>query len=140
MYFVYSSYCDGIHRIDIVTKVYSYEVNLSYFNPVDAAMAAFSIKKKWEEEFNLSNVNIYVMTEDNFLILKTKLQYKLLNWADEEYKRLPKCKECRKILDRNCNSKEFLDSNVFCSEDCRNKDLASQQERLKDNEETEFDL
>ena len=60
------------------------------------------------------------------------------SWANEEYKFLPKCEECARILNGPVFSHQLSGDHLFCSQTCSDKHfnyLVSQMD-----EETEFDL
>jgi hypothetical protein len=56
-------------------------------------------------------------------------------WSNEEYKSLPKCEACAKILRGDVYTHKFCGSNLFCSQACADKDYAYQMEKLSDEEE-----
>ncbi len=59
------------------------------------------------------------------------------HWANEEYKSLPKCEGCAKILNESIHTHR-LSSKVFCSEGCADRDYAEEVEKLKDEEEIDY--
>lgn len=58
-------------------------------------------------------------------------------WAKEEYKNLPKCKLCAKVLNEDVITNQFSNS-FFCSEDCADKDYNERIEQSKYEEEIEL--
>lgn len=56
-------------------------------------------------------------------------------WSNEEYKSLPKCEGCAKILSGNLYTHNLSHNHVFCSQICADKDYAFQMEKLLDEEE-----
>jgi len=45
------------------------------------------------------------------------------SWAIQEYKELPKCEECAKILGEAVFTHKYCGRNLFCSEVCSNKNF-----------------
>ena len=60
------------------------------------------------------------------------------HWANEEYKSLPKCEGCAKILDGDIHTHQFSGNKFFCSQICADKDYAEEVEKLKDEEEIDY--
>jgi hypothetical protein len=60
-------------------------------------------------------------------------------WANDEYKSLPKCKECGNILNGKVYTHNLCGSNLFCKQSCADKNFNFEMEKLNDNEESEFD-
>lgn len=59
------------------------------------------------------------------------------SWANEEYKSLPKCQTCARLLSGDVYTHQLCGSDLFCSQDCADKDFAQKTEI--DNDESEFD-
>ena len=60
------------------------------------------------------------------------------SWAIHEYKSLPKCEGCAKILNGNIYSHSLSRGHVFCSQACADKDYLFQMEKINDEEECDF--
>lgn len=60
------------------------------------------------------------------------------HWSHEEYKSLPKCKTCAKILDGDVCSHQLCETGLFCSQECADKDYLEEMEKLKDEEEIDY--
>jgi len=60
------------------------------------------------------------------------------SWAVKEYKSLPKCEECAKILNDDIFTHSLSD-NLFCSKLCSEKNYAYLLDKMNDNEESEYD-
>jgi hypothetical protein len=56
-------------------------------------------------------------------------------WSNEEYKSLPKCEACAKILRGDVYTHRLCGSNLFCTQACADKDYNYQMEKLSDEEE-----
>ena len=56
-------------------------------------------------------------------------------WSTEEYKSLPKCEACAKILNGDVYTHKFCGSYLFCSQACADKDYNYHMEKLNDEEE-----
>lgn len=59
-------------------------------------------------------------------------------WSSDEYKSLPKCEECRQILNGDVYTHQFCDSNMFCSQSCADKNYTFQMEKINDEEECDY--
>lgn len=93
----------------------------NYINPIEAANAAIKIRDLYPESEKIKFSIIKDLDSEEFVcILKTKLQYKLQNWADSEFKKLKKCLNCPTIL----SSKE----DSYCSLECSKKYLFQEEE------------
>lgn len=60
------------------------------------------------------------------------------HWAAEEYKSLPKCEGCAKILNGNIFNHQLAKDKFFCSQDCADNDYNEEIERRKDEEEIDY--
>jgi hypothetical protein len=60
------------------------------------------------------------------------------HWSHEEYKNLPKCGECGKILGGDVHTHQLCGSDVFCSQSCADENYHQAIERLKDEEEIDY--
>lgn len=67
---------------------------------------------------------------DNQIMTKAQIQ----SWANEEYKSLPKCFACAAILKGNVYNHN-LNSQLFCSQKCADKDYQYIMENRDDEEE-----
>lgn len=73
-----------------------------------------------------------------FLIDNQVLSFKQAEqWAEEEYKTLPKCSGCAKIMEENVFIHR-LSTNLFCSQICSDRDYNERLEKLKDEEDIEY--
>jgi hypothetical protein len=59
------------------------------------------------------------------------------HWAIEEYKTLPKCFGCAHLLNEDVVTHRLC-SELFCSEECADRDYNEQIEKLKDEEEIDY--
>lgn len=114
--------------------------NTCYINPIDAVKAACSLRKLCDEAETISiRISKQLDNKELVFLMKSRLQYKLLNWADNEYKHLAKCKECFQILGGEGNCGDLSTNDLFCGPDCKAKALAEHQEKMRE-EEHEFFL
>ena len=109
------------------------EDNICYINPLTAAYAAISLNKRLEKK-----LKYIICDSQGAVFLKTKLNNKLLDWANNEYKTLKKCEVCNEILAVGFDNVSA--SGDPCSDVCRLKRAKELQEALNDNEESEFYL
>jgi len=109
------------------------EDNTCYINPLTAAYAAISLNKRLEKK-----LKYIICDSQGAVFLKTKLNNKLLDWANNEYKTLKKCEVCNEIFAVGLDNVSA--SGDTCSDVCRLKRAKELQEALNDNEESEFYL
>lgn len=101
-----------------------------FSTPFEALRQATKLHREWVAE-GAKKVRILV----NHQILTLK---QAESWANEEYRELPKCESCAKILNGPVFTHKYCKSNLFCSQECADKDydyIVSQWD-----EETECDL
>jgi hypothetical protein len=60
------------------------------------------------------------------------------SWSREEYKSLPKCPTCIKILSGNVFTHRLSGTDIFCTQACADQDYNQKIERLKDEEEIDY--
>jgi hypothetical protein len=80
-----------------------------------------------------TNTKVRILVDEQVLTLT-----KLTKWADDEYKSLPKCEECGKILSEEVFTHNFSGTALFCSQNCADKNYHFQMEKMKDEEEIEY--
>lgn len=98
--------------------------------PFRAVNRAISLRRIWMEE---GADKVRILVDGQIMITK-----RAESWANEEYKALPKCEECAKILGEAVFTNKYCGTNLFCSQVCSNKNfdyIVSQWD-----EETECDL
>lgn len=104
--------------------------NGSFDTPSRAVQAAIKERRLWKES---GQKKVRILIDDQIL---TPNQAE--SWAHEEYKTLPKCKGCAKILSENLYTHQLCRSGFFCSQDCADKDYTEEIEKLKDEEEIDY--
>lgn len=70
--------------------------------------------------------------DDKIMTLKQAEQ-----WADEEYKSLPKCSYCAKLMEEDVFTHQLC-SNLFCSQICSDKDYTEITDKQNDEYECDF--
>jgi len=98
--------------------------------PFRAVNRAIKLRQDWVKE-GVSKVRILI---DGQVMVTKRAE----SWAIAEYKALPKCEECAKILGETVFTHKYCGINLFCSQVCSNKNfdyVVSQWD-----EETECDL
>lgn len=75
---------------------------------------------------------VRVLVDDKVMTLK---QAEL--WAEEEYKDLPKCCGCAKIMEEDVITHR-LSSDLFCSQSCADRNYSEIIDKLKDEEDVDF--
>lgn len=86
-----------------------------YNTPFDALYKAIKLRRLWLEE---GAINIRFLVDMQIMILK-----QIESWANQEYKELPKCEECAKILGENVFTHKYCKTNLFCSQLCSDKNF-----------------
>jgi hypothetical protein len=74
---------------------------------------------------------VRVLIDDKIMTLKQAEQ-----WSDKEYKSLPKCSYCAKIMEEDVFTHR-LSSDLFCSQLCADRDYSERIDKLKDEEDCE---
>jgi len=100
--------------------------------PFQAVQQAIRLRRLWKEE-SKSKIRILI---DGQVLTPSQAE----TWANEEYKSLPKCEECGKVLSGDVYTHQFCGDNLFCSSRCADKNYDFQVEKMNDNDETECDL
>src|SRR5690606_32843265 len=98
--------------------------------PFQAVNRATSLRRLWLEE---GARKVRILVDGQVMILK-----RAETWAAEEYRSLPKCEECAKILGEDVFTHQYCGTSLFCSQVCADKNfdyIVSQWD-----EETECDL
>lgn len=98
--------------------------------PFQAVNAAMKERRIWMES-GLKKVRILV--DDKVMSPK-----QADCWARDEYKSLPKCEGCAKILDGDVHTHQLSGTKFFCSTDCADEDYLEEIERQKDEEEIDY--
>lgn len=104
--------------------------NGSLMTPFQAVNAALKERRIWMES-GTPKVRILV---DNQVLTPKQAE----RWANEEYKSLPKCEGCAKILNGDIYTHRLSSTKVFCSETCSDRDYDEEVEKLKDEEEIDY--
>jgi hypothetical protein len=95
--------------------------------PFFAVQAALKSRRLWRES-GIDKVRFLIDGE----IMSIK---EIEAWARQEYKSLPKCPWCIKILHGDVFTHALCGIDVFCSQSCADKDY---QEKMRNGEEIEY--
>jgi hypothetical protein len=98
--------------------------------PFQACNKAFYMKRIWFEEIK---TKIRLLVDDKIMSVS-----QINKWVNDEYKSLPKCESCAKILNGNVYTHNLCNNYLFCSEDCSNENYRIQMEKLSDEEECDY--
>ena len=98
--------------------------------PFRAVQRALTERRMWREE-GLKKVRLLI---DGKIMSPNQADH----WSHEEYKSLPKCKECAKILNEDVYSHQLCNSGLFCSQDCADRNYLEEIEKIKDEEEIDY--
>lgn len=98
--------------------------------PFFAVQQALKSRRLWRES-GATKVRFLV---DNRIMSPKELEA----WSREEYKSLPKCPICIKILHGDVYTHRLSSTDIFCTQACADQDYLEKIERLRDEEEIEF--
>jgi len=107
----------------------SRDENGSFETPFWAVEKAKTEKRLWLTE-GAKKVKFLV---DNKILTLSELE----SWGHHEYQTLPKCYSCAAILKETVFTHKLCGTNLFCSQDCADKDFVRLTE--VDNDESEFE-
>lgn len=98
--------------------------------PFFAIEQAKKQKRLWQEEGG-NKIRFLV---DNQILTTSQLE----KWSKEEYKSLPKCEFCVKILEEQVYNNTLSSEALFCSQACADKDYHLQMDYLHNYEESDL--
>lgn len=101
-----------------------------YTSPFDAFRQASRERRQWKTE---STDKIRLLVDGQVMTVA-----QADSWSITEYKSLPKCEECAKILNDDVFTHQLCGCNLFCSQKCADKNYNYIIDNLGDEEE--FDL
>jgi hypothetical protein len=104
--------------------------NGSFPTPFQAVQAALRERRLWQEA---GTKKVRILVDDQVMSPK-----QAESWAHDEYKSLPKCYGCAKILDGNIHTHRLSRGNFFCSESCSDQNYLEEVEKMKDEEEIDY--
>src|SRR5271157_1695501 len=99
------------------------QVNGSEVTPFQAVQCACKERRLWMES---GAKKVRILIDDQVMTVK-----QAEHWATEEYKTLPKCFGCAKILNEDVITHQLCPE-LFCSQECADRDYNEQIEKLKD--------
>ena len=105
------------------------EMNGSVLTPFQAVHCACKERRLWMEA---GAKKVRILVDDQLLNVK-----QAEHWAIEEYKTLPKCFDCAKVLNEDVITHRLCPE-LFCSQECADRDYNEQIEKLKDEEEIDY--
>lgn len=98
--------------------------------PFFAWQQAIKSRRLWQES---GTQKIRFLVDDQIMTAK-----QLEAWSVEEYKRLPKCEACAKILGGDVYTHRLCGHFLFCSQSCADKNYHQEVEKLKDEEDIDY--
>lgn len=99
--------------------------------PFRAINRGLTLRRQWMEASSDIKVRFLI---DGQIMTTSKAEH----WANEEYRSLPKCEACGKILGGDVYTHQLCGSNLFCSQPCADKDYNFQVEKMSDEEECDY--
>lgn len=104
--------------------------NGSFSTPFQAVQGALK-ERRLAKESGLKKIRILV---DEQAMSPKQAEH----WAHEEYKSLPKCEGCAKILNGEIFNHQLSKDKFFCSQECSDRDYNEEVEKRKDEEEIDY--
>lgn len=101
-----------------------------YESPYSAYHQAKYLRRIWLES---GQEKVKILIDKQILTIKQAEA-----WADSEYKSLPKCGSCAKILGGDVFTHRLCGTDLFCTQICADRDYSRQMEKLLDEEEIEY--
>lgn len=104
--------------------------SVGYVTPFQVVNQAISMRRLWLEE---EDGKVRILIDGQVMITK-----RAETWANEEYRSLPKCEECARILNGAVYNHSLSEAFLFCSQKCADNNfnyIVSQRD-----EEIECDL
>lgn len=101
--------------------------------PFWAVQKLRNIKRLWKEES--PKIKIRYLIDGQIMTIS-----EAETWAIVEYKSLPKCEHCNKILGGHVYTHSLCGTNLFCSQECSDKNYINIINKREDEEEHEFEL
>ena len=86
-----------------------------YETPFQALSKAKALRNAWITE---GAIKVRILADGQIMIVR-----QAESWATREYKALPKCGNCPKILGEDVFTHQYCKSNLFCSQVCADKDF-----------------
>lgn len=106
------------------------QMNGSCETPFHAVNLAIRERRLWTEA---GTKKVRILVDEQVMSPK-----QAEHWANEEYKSLPKCEGCAKILDDHIFNHQLSKEKFFCSQLCADRDYNEELEKRKDEEEIDY--
>lgn len=100
-----------------------------YETPFQAYNKAVTLRRLWMEE---GAIKIKILVDSKLLTVS-----QAENWANEEYKMLPKCQMCNAILNGIVYTHRLSKNYLFCRQECADNHCHFELEKLNDEEDCE---
>jgi hypothetical protein len=104
--------------------------NGSLLTPFQAVNSALKERRLWMES---GTKKVRILVDDKVMSPK-----QAEHWANDEYKSLPKCEGCAKILNGDIHTHQLSGTKFFCSVICADNDYIEEVEKMKDEEEIDY--
>ena len=104
--------------------------NGSALTPFQAVNSALKERRLWVES---GTKKVRILADDKVMSPK-----QAEHWANEEYRSLPKCEGCAKILNDDIHTHQLSGTKFFCSAICADRDYVEEIEKMKDEEEIDY--
>jgi hypothetical protein len=125
MYDVSKSISETYGPIISINRVEASEIS----SPFDAFNIALAMRRLWKDA---AKIRFFI---DGQVLTAKQAE----NWALYEYKSLPKCSECGKILGGSIYTNNILDGDLYCKQSCADKAYIFQMAKIDSEDEYECD-
>lgn len=102
----------------------------TYENPFRAIEQIKLLRRLWLEE---GATKVKILFNDQIFTVK-----EIDSWSIKEYKLLPKCHNCARILKTNVFVHRLSEGNLFCTQKCADVNYTFEVDKLNDEEEIEY--
>lgn len=122
--------CRKIHDVYGNVILVSIEETGEFKSPFKAAEQVKSLRRLWLED---GSVRVKILINNQILTVK-----ELDKWSANEYNFLPKCHYCVTILNNEVFTHQLCGNNLFCSQECANRDYSLKIEEMNSEEEIDY--
>lgn len=104
--------------------------NGTLMTPSQARQQASKEKQSWQD---VGILKVRYLVDGQVMTIK-----QVEHWAHEEYKNLPKCNECAKVLGESIYTHQLSGTELFCTQSCADKNYIEEASKFKNEEEIDY--